>query len=59
MEAVSGHTRHHMLWVLEGYYEKLAKHPKDKDLRTKIIILEKALKYPECGIDFEAKEGYN
>jgi len=53
-EAAFGHTRQHMIWILEGYYEKLKKHPKDKDLMTKIKVLEKALEHEECrkyGID--------
>ena len=58
-ESVPGYTRHHMLWILEGYYERLKKHPRDADLRTKIKIMEKALEYPECGIDFLPEKVYS
>ena len=58
-EAAVGHARGHILWKLEYYYAQLKKHPRDYDLRTKIRILESALKYPECGIAIPDKIVYS
>lgn len=59
VEAVAGYTREHILRQLQFYKDRLSKHPRDVDLKTKIKVLESALDSPECGIVIQEELEYS
>jgi hypothetical protein len=58
VESVTGYTREHILRQLQFYKDRLSKHPRDVDLKTKIKVLEFALNSPECGIAIQEELEY-
>jgi len=44
--------------LLEHYRQKLQENPKDFDVLSRILMIEEALRYPECGIDEQEKQEY-